>query len=170
MSRDRWARLEPLIDIALALPLEERPPYCSRVSADDPALGTELRRLLDLSGTDDGLLSVAAVERFGLLFDDESGGGVDDVLGRVQASLGDAYRLTREIGGGGMSRVFIADEPGLGRTVVIKVLSPELSAGVNADRFARLMGKQGLRGVSKLIALLLAAIAISLIRRGWQMH
>ena len=30
------------------------------------------------------------------------------------------------------------------------------------------MGRQGLRGVSKLIALLLAAIAISLIRRGWQ--
>ena len=40
----------------------------------------------------------------------------------------------------------------------------------NAERFARLMGKQGLRGVSKIIALLLAAIAISLIRRGWQTH
>lgn len=37
----------------------------------------------------------------------------------------------------------------------------------NADRFSRLLGKQGLRGVSKIIALLLAAIAISLIRRGW---
>ena len=32
------------------------------------------------------------------------------------------------------------------------------------------MGRQGLRGVSKLIALLLAAIAISLIRRGWQVR
>ena len=40
----------------------------------------------------------------------------------------------------------------------------------NADRFARVMGTQGLRGVSKIIALLLAAIAISLIRRGWQTH
>ena len=37
-----------------------------------------------------------------------------------------------------------------------------------ADRVARLLGNQGLRGVSKLIALLLAAIAVSLIRRGWQ--
>ena len=37
----------------------------------------------------------------------------------------------------------------------------------NADQFTRWMGKQGLRGVSKLIALLLAAIAVSLIRRGW---
>jgi multiple antibiotic resistance protein len=40
----------------------------------------------------------------------------------------------------------------------------------NADPFSRWMGKQGLRGVSKIIALLLAAIAVSLIRRGWQMH
>jgi multiple antibiotic resistance protein len=40
----------------------------------------------------------------------------------------------------------------------------------NSDRFSRWMGKQGLRGVSKIIALLLAAIAVSLIRRGWQMH
>ena len=40
----------------------------------------------------------------------------------------------------------------------------------NADRFSRWMGKQGLRGVSKIIALLLAAIAVSLIRRGLQMH
>src|SRR6476659_4879258 len=39
-----------------------------------------------------------------------------------------------------------------------------------ADYFSRWMGKQGLRGVSKIIALLLAAIAVSLIRRGWQMH
>src|SRR3982074_437779 len=40
----------------------------------------------------------------------------------------------------------------------------------NAERFTRWLGKQGLRGISKLIALLLAAIAISLIRRGWQAH
>jgi multiple antibiotic resistance protein len=38
----------------------------------------------------------------------------------------------------------------------------------NADRFTRWIGQQGLRGVSKIIALLLAAIAVSLIRRGWQ--
>ena len=38
----------------------------------------------------------------------------------------------------------------------------------NADWFTHLMGKQGLRGVSKIVALLLAAIAVSLIRRGWQ--
>ncbi|HEY0368030.1 MAG TPA: MarC family protein [Chthoniobacterales bacterium] len=37
-----------------------------------------------------------------------------------------------------------------------------------ARRVEALMSRQGLNGASKLIALLLAAIAISLIRRGWQ--
>jgi multiple antibiotic resistance protein len=37
----------------------------------------------------------------------------------------------------------------------------------NADMLARVLGKRGLNGTSKLVALLLAAIAVSLIRRGW---
>src|SRR5687768_18439650 len=36
-----------------------------------------------------------------------------------------------------MSRVFAATEHALGRKVVIKVLPPELSAGVNRERFQR---------------------------------
>ncbi len=56
---------------------------------------------------------------------------------RLQAALGPSYRLDRELGGGGMSRVFAAHEVELGRQVVIKVLPPEMSAGVNVDRFRR---------------------------------
>jgi len=55
----------------------------------------------------------------------------------LQASLGDAYTLERELGGGGMSRVFVAHENALGRTVVVKVIAPELVEGVSAERFAR---------------------------------
>src|SRR4051812_49822441 len=36
-----------------------------------------------------------------------------------------------------MSRVFLADDNALGRSVVFKVLHPELAAGVNAERFKR---------------------------------
>lgn len=55
----------------------------------------------------------------------------------LQSALGTAYTLDRELGGGGMSRVFLAEEARLGRKVVVKVLSSELAAGVSADRFER---------------------------------
>jgi serine/threonine-protein kinase len=56
---------------------------------------------------------------------------------RLSAALGSGYRIARELGGGGMSRVFVAEEVQLGREVVVKVLPPELGAGVNAERFRR---------------------------------
>ena len=60
-----------------------------------------------------------------------------DFIGRLAESLAPTYRLERELGGGGMSRVFLAEEPRLGRRVVVKVLPPETSAGIPADRFER---------------------------------
>jgi eukaryotic-like serine/threonine-protein kinase len=51
---------------------------------------------------------------------------------QLQAALGAAYTIERELGGGGMSRGFVAVEHALGRRVVIKVLAPELAAGVSA--------------------------------------
>ncbi|HEY6784557.1 MAG TPA: hypothetical protein VI159_06365, partial [Gemmatimonadales bacterium] len=54
---------------------------------------------------------------------------------RLQEALKATYRLEKELGGGGMSRVFLAEELSLGRKVVIKVLPPEMAAGVNVERF-----------------------------------
>jgi TolB-like protein len=60
-----------------------------------------------------------------------------DANGVRVTPLGAAYTLERELGGGGMSRVFVAREEALGRDVVVKVLAPELAAGLSAERFAR---------------------------------
>jgi serine/threonine-protein kinase len=51
--------------------------------------------------------------------------------------LSQAYDIERELGGGGMSRVFVATDRVLGRKIVIKLLSPELTADVNRGRFRR---------------------------------
>ena len=59
-----------------------------------------------------------------------------DLSEQLQTSLGEAFAIERELGGGGMSRVFLARERALDRLVVVKVLHPEL-AGVNVDRFRR---------------------------------
>lgn len=59
------------------------------------------------------------------------------LIEQLQESLGSAYTIDRELGGGGMSRVFLATENRLNRKVVVKVLSPDLAAGVSAERFER---------------------------------
>jgi eukaryotic-like serine/threonine-protein kinase len=60
-----------------------------------------------------------------------------DLREQLQKTLTGTYTLERELGGGGMSRVFEATETSLGRKVVIKVLPPELSEGVSVERFKR---------------------------------
>jgi len=56
---------------------------------------------------------------------------------RLGGVLGAGFRIERELGGGGMSRVFLAEDLSLGRKVVVKVLPPEMAASVNQDRFRR---------------------------------
>ena len=60
-----------------------------------------------------------------------------DFADHLQEALGPNYQLDRELMGGGMSRVFVAIDRVLGRKVVVKVLPPELAAGVNRERFRR---------------------------------
>ena len=55
----------------------------------------------------------------------------------IQAALTGRYEIEREVGGGGMSRVFVAEETRFRRRVVIKVLAPELAAGLSVERFER---------------------------------
>jgi serine/threonine-protein kinase len=60
-----------------------------------------------------------------------------DFAEQLQTALGTGYQLDSELTGGGMSRVFVAIDRALGRKVVVKVLPPELAAGVNRERFRR---------------------------------
>ena len=60
-----------------------------------------------------------------------------DFREQLQKALGSAYTTERELGGGGMSRVFLATETTLGRKVVVKVLPPDLTAELSVERFRR---------------------------------
>src|SRR5262249_47071267 len=55
-------------------------------------------------------------------------------------SHGATFTIERELGGGGMSRVFLAEETRFKRRVVIKVLAPAFAASVSAERFEREIG------------------------------
>jgi serine/threonine-protein kinase len=60
-----------------------------------------------------------------------------DVRPQLAGSLGASYTIERELGGGGMSRVFLATDTTLGRQVVVKVLPPDAAHEVSVDRFRR---------------------------------
>ena len=136
LTPERWAQLEPHVDAVLELSPEMRAEYVARVTMSDEALGNALARLVNDLDRDSSLIAAAGADRSSLLMTPQSAESAD-LLPRLQQSLGDSYSLERELGGGGMSRVFVARQAGLDREVVIKVLAPDLAAGISADRFER---------------------------------
>jgi eukaryotic-like serine/threonine-protein kinase len=58
-----------------------------------------------------------------------------ELLGRLQEALADRYRIEREIGAGGMATVYLAHDHRHGRKVALKLMRPELSAVIGAERF-----------------------------------
>jgi serine/threonine-protein kinase len=59
-----------------------------------------------------------------------------ELMARLQAALGDQYRLERELGHGGMGIVFLARDLTLDRPVAVKVVHPELAAHTSiTERF-----------------------------------
>ncbi len=60
-----------------------------------------------------------------------------DLRADLELSLGTAFTVQRELGGGGMSRVFLVRDAALGRDVVVKVLAPDLVERLSVARFTR---------------------------------
>ena len=134
MSPERWAQLESLIDAALDLSVEERGAYLARLTSENRTLGDEVREFVAECERSNTGRDVTAVALFPQLFEEDA---AEDVMAQLASSLGAGYVLERELDGGGMSRVFVAYEPALGRRIVVKTLAPELAAGLNGERFER---------------------------------
>jgi serine/threonine-protein kinase len=122
---ERWQEIEAVFQGALAQPPGSREAFLDQACGADPALRREVETLLKANAGATGFLEPPQVQ------------GDPDLSDHLQSALGSAYRLERELGGGGMSRIFVATETALRRRVVIKVLRPELAAEVDAERFHR---------------------------------
>jgi len=60
-----------------------------------------------------------------------------DMQDRLKAALAERYAIERELGSGGMATVWLARDLRYARQVAVKVLRPDLSAALGADRFLR---------------------------------
>jgi serine/threonine protein kinase len=60
-----------------------------------------------------------------------------DRFDRLKQALAGRYAVLRELGGGGMAIVYVAEDLKHHRKVAVKVLRPELAAALGHDRFTR---------------------------------
>jgi serine/threonine-protein kinase len=137
MTAERWRAVLAVVEPALELAPGERAAFVRRACGADDALRAEVESLLAADADAGGFLEAPAD------FPDLAAGAPgaaargDDLGARLQDTLGTAYRVGRELGGGGMSRVFVAEDTALGRRVVVKVLPPALAAALDVERFRR---------------------------------
>ncbi|HEU4473610.1 MAG TPA: serine/threonine-protein kinase, partial [Gemmatimonadales bacterium] len=128
MQRERWRQIEELFEAALERRPEDRTAFLVQACGGDTWLRREIESLLE---ADSGATGFLEHERR------RTSHPSPDLLPRLQAVLGARYTLDRELGGGGMSRVFVAEETTLGRRVVVKVLAPSVAAELDTGRFER---------------------------------
>ena len=97
---ESWPELASLVDALLDAAPEERAALIERLSGGDPARRSGLERLLAECEREPVLFRRPAAERFAALLDDD--------VARFPEALGERYRLTRELGRGGMATVYLA--------------------------------------------------------------
>jgi serine/threonine-protein kinase len=129
ISPDQWKQLESLVDALLDTPPERRAALFAKVSGGDPARQEELERLVAACERTYPLLDQPAAERFAALVDTTPLQAAQLVAGR--------YRITRELGRGGMATVYLAHDEKHARDVALKVVRSELVATVGSGRFLR---------------------------------
>ncbi|MCH8146234.1 MAG: protein kinase, partial [Gemmatimonadetes bacterium] len=62
---------------------------------------------------------------------------MSDNLDRLKSALADRYAIQEKLGEGGMATVYLAEDLKHHRKVAVKVLRPELSAILGAERFLK---------------------------------
>ena len=128
MTSAEWRRVRDLFEQAIDREPADAQGWVEQQTEGSPELRREVLSLLAHHQGAGSFLSAPLAERAAGLFAD------DDPL-QPGAIVG-AYTIIREIGRGGMGRVYLASDGRLGRQVALKALPPAVSA--DAGRRARL--------------------------------
>ena len=131
MTPERWHAVKELLDRALERAPGERAAFLAGACGADAALRHEVESLL------------AAGERTGGFLEPPPAaapppeGDGPELVARLAATLADRYALEHELGRGGMATVYLAQDLKHDRPVALKMLHPEIAAGIGTERFLR---------------------------------
>jgi eukaryotic-like serine/threonine-protein kinase len=130
---DRWERVTAVLDVVLSSAPSEWPSLIDRACGDDQELRNTVESLLQRLDTARGYLdsppAAAAAAALAELREHESGPYEGRIIG--------AHRIVRELGRGGMSRVFLAEraDGAFTQQVALKLLRPGLDTEIDRERF-----------------------------------
>ena len=134
MDPDRWRVIERVLDEALAHEPEHWQAVLDETCSNDPELRAEVESLLRQAGSAQDFLASPPLAMAAAIVAESKPGAADaNAAGRRVG----AYRLIREIGRGGMSRVYLAERADgqFEQRVAVKLVRPGLDSELDQARF-----------------------------------
>jgi len=119
MNAERWKKVKELFDAVVELDPDDRNRVLDRACESDKALRSDVEKLLSSFEDSDGFLEDPAAAQVAR--------AILETKGMLQpGERFGHYKILRQIGVGGMGRVYRAEQKALGRTVAVKIIHPHL--------------------------------------------